>query len=150
MITQYVLLKFLHILIAIIALGTSAGLGIVLEFYGNHPTHGPFVLRAIHRLLVFVVIPGYVLMLVTGLWLMHLSWSLTTKWLQGALVLWGIGAVVLPISLAVLRKQIRLLETSGPATDSYKRVSLLERVLGGGVGFVVVAILYLMVAKPGA
>src|SRR5215207_11380135 len=66
MITQYLLWKFFHILIAILALGTSAGLGIVLEFYGSHPTHGPFLLRAIRRMVTFFVLPGYVLMLVTG------------------------------------------------------------------------------------
>ena len=147
---DYVSFKFLHILIAIIALGTSAGLGIILEFYGNHPTHGPFVLRAIHRLLVLVVIPGYLLMLATGLWLVHLSWSLTMRWIQAALALWGVAAVLLPIALAVLRKQITLLETTGPASASYRRVSLLERVLGAGVGLVVVITLYLMVVKPGA
>ena len=120
---EYLSLKFLHILIGIIALGTSAGLGIVLEFYGNHPTHGPFVLRAIQRMVAFVVIPGYVLMLATGLWLVHLSWSLTMKWIQAAVVLCGVGAVLLPLSLVILRKQMRLLETSGPAAGSYRRVS---------------------------
>ncbi len=49
MTSDYLLLKFFHILIAILALGTSAGLGIVLEFYGSHPTHGPFLLHAIRR-----------------------------------------------------------------------------------------------------
>lgn len=146
---EYVSFKFLHILIAVVAMGTSAGLGIVLEFYGNDPAHGPFVLRAIRRLLAFVVVPGYILMLATGLWLVHLSWSLTTKWIQAALVLWGVGAILLPVSLAVLRKQITLLETTGPASKSYKRVSLLERLLGAGAGLVVVIILYLMVTKPG-
>ena len=58
MLTEYMLVKFLHILIAILALGTSAGLGIVLEFYGDHPTHGAFLLRAIKRVLTFFVIPG--------------------------------------------------------------------------------------------
>jgi uncharacterized membrane protein len=122
----------------------------MLEFYGNHPTHGAFVLRAIRRLLYLVVAPGYVLMLVTGLWLTHLSWPLTTKWIQAALSLWGIGAALLALSLAVMHKQIRLLETGDPASRSYRRISLLERLLGGGVGLVVVAILYLMVAKPNA
>src|SRR4051812_19546496 len=37
MITQYVWVKFFHILIAILALGTSAGLGIVLEFLRQSP-----------------------------------------------------------------------------------------------------------------
>ena len=149
MITEYVLAKFLHILIAILALGTSAGLGIILEFYGGHPRHGPFVLRAIGRIVAFFVIPGYVLMLVTGLWMVDLSWPLTTHWIQAALVLWGVGLVVLGISLAVLHKQIRLFDAEGPASASYRKTSLLGRGLGAGVGFVVVVILYLMVFKPG-
>jgi uncharacterized membrane protein len=76
MTSDYLLLKFFHILIAILALGTSAGLGIVLEFYGRHPTHGPFLVRAIGRIVALFVIPGYVLVLVTGLWMVNgLSWS---------------------------------------------------------------------------
>jgi len=148
MITEYVFVKFLHILIAMLALGTSAGLGIVLEFYGDHPTHGSFVLRAIEQIVAFFVIPGYVLMLVTGLWMVNLSWPLTTKWIQAALALWGVGLVILGVSLAVLHKQRGLFDTKGPASTSYRRVSLLGRGLGAGVGFVLVVILYLMVLKP--
>ena len=149
MVTEYMVVKFLHILIAILALGTSAGLGIILEFYGDHPTHGAFLLRAIKRVVTFFVIPGYVLMLVTGLWMVNLTWPLTTKWIQAALVLWGIGLALLVISQAVLRRQLRLIETGGVATSSYRRVSLLGRGLGAGAGLVVVVILYLMVFKPG-
>lgn len=147
---EYLLVKFLHILVAIIALGTSAGLGILLEFYGNHPTHGPFVLRMIHRFVALVVLPGYVVMLGTGMWLTRLSWSFTTKWIQAAIVLWILGAVLLGISLVLLRKQKTLLETGGPSTPAYRRVSLLERLLGGATGLVIISILYLMVVKPAA
>jgi uncharacterized membrane protein len=149
MMSHYLLLKFFHILIAILALGTSAGLGIVLEFYGSHPTHGPFLLRAIRRLVAFFVLPGYVLMLVTGLWMVNVAWPLTTRWIQGAVVLWAVGIVGLAIFLAILRRQIRLLEAEGPGSPSYQRVSLLGRGLGGGLGFVGIMILYLMVFKPG-
>jgi uncharacterized membrane protein len=148
MVIDYVLVKFLHILVAIVALGTSAGLGIVLEFYGDHPTHGSFVLRAIERMVTFVVVPGYVLMLVTGLWMVNLSWPLTTKWIQAALALWGIGIVILGGSVAVLHKQRALFDTKGAASAPYRRRSLLGRGLGGAVGLVVVVILYLMVFKP--
>jgi uncharacterized membrane protein len=148
MTSEYLLLKFFHILIAILALGTSAGLGIVLEFYGSHPTHGPFLLRAIRRLVAFFVLPGYVLMLVTGLWLVNMAWPLTTRWIQGAMVLWALGTAGLAIFLAILRKQIRLLEAEGPNSASYQRVSLLGRGLGAGLGLVVIVILYLMVFKP--
>src|SRR5579863_2385902 len=79
MTTEYAWVKFVHILVAILALGTSAGLGIVHEFYGDHPMHGAFVLRAIERVVVFFVMPGYVLMLASGLWMVNLAWPLTTK-----------------------------------------------------------------------
>ena len=149
MLTEYVLVKFLHILIAILALGTSAGLGIVLEFYGDHPTHGAFLLRAIKRVVTFFVIPGYFLMLVTGLWMVDLTWPLGTRWIQAALVLWGIGLALLTMSLAVLGRQLRLMEAGGVSTSFYGRVSLLGRGLGAGAGLVVIVILYLMVFKPG-
>jgi uncharacterized membrane protein len=148
MVTGYVILKFAHVFIAIVALGTSAGLGIVLEFYGNHPTHGPFVLRMIYRLVALVVMPGYVLMLVTGGSLVDLSWSFSMKWIQAALGLWVVGALFLGASLAVLQRQVRLFDTSGPSSDAYRQISLLGRVLGAGTGLVVMAILYLMVLKP--
>jgi len=146
---QYLLVKFFHILIAILALGTSAGLGIVLEFYGGHPTHGPFLLRAIGRIVAFFVLPGYVLMLVSGLWMVNLSWPMTTRWIQAALGLWGVGIVMLSIFLFVLHKQLALFEAEGPTSRSYRRASLLGRGLGAGLGLVVVLILYLMVFKPG-
>jgi len=149
MLPGYLLVKFLHILIAILALGTSAGLGIILEFYGDHPTHGIFLLRAIKRVVAFFVIPGYVLMLGTGLWMVNLSWPLATRWIQAALGLWGLGLTLLVVLQLVLRKQIGLLETGGPASSSYQRVSLLGRGLGAGLGLVVIVVLYLMVFKPG-
>jgi uncharacterized membrane protein len=148
MITEYVLVKFFHILIAILALGTSAGLGIVLEFYGDHPAHGPFLLRVIRRMVAFLVIPGYVLMLATGLWMVNLSWPLTTKWVQATLALWAIGIAMLVGFIGVLHKQLGLFETEGPTSTSYRRVSLLGRGLGAGLGLVVIIILYLMVFKP--
>ena len=146
--TEYVWLKFFHILIAIIALGTSAGLGIVMEFYGDHPVHGLFVLRAVRRLVGFVVIPGYLLMVVTGLWLTHDAWSFTFRWIQAALVLWVLGGVAFAVSLVLLNKQIVLFEVKGPTSTSYKRVSLLGRLFGGASGLIVVIIVYVMVAKP--
>jgi hypothetical protein len=148
-ITGYVLIKFFHIWIAILALGTSAGLGIVLEFYGSHPTHGPFLLRAIARIVALFVIPGYVLMLVTGLWMVNLSWPWTTHWILAALVLWSLGIALLSLSLTVLRKQIRLFQAEGPTSPAYVRASLLGRGLGAATGLVVVILLYLMVFKPG-
>ena len=148
MVTAYLLVKFFHILIAVVALGSSAGLGIVLEFYGNHPTHGSFVLRAIERIVAFVVIPGYVLMLATGLWMASQAWSFTVRWIEVALLLWAFGLALLGSSLASLRAQRELLDAKGAGSTPYRRAAFLTRGLGAAAGFTVVAILFLMVLKP--
>lgn len=144
----YLLLKLLHIFVAIVALGTSAGLGIVLEFYGDDPAHGPFVLRAIERMTVLVVFPGYLLMLGTGLWMAALAWPFTARWVQLALGLWVVGVASLGWSFVALRKQRNLHPTEGCGSARYRLASVLSRASGGCFGLVVVAILYLMVFKP--
>jgi uncharacterized membrane protein len=122
MIATYLSLKLLHIFIAIVALGTSAGLGIILEFYVNDPAHESFVLRAVERIIALVVLPGYVLMLVTGLWMANLAWPFTANWMWAALGLWVVGFVILAWSLASVRKQHRLHTSDGPASGRYRRV----------------------------
>ncbi|RCJ10294.1 DUF2269 family protein [Cupriavidus necator] len=144
---NYLYLKLLHVLVAVVALGTSAGLGIVLELYGDDSTHGSFVLRVIERMVLLVVVPGYVLMLATGLWMVHLAWPFTAKWIQVALGLWAVGAASLGWSLATLRRQRRLHATDGCSTQ-YRRAAVASRVAGGAFGLVVVAFLYVMVFKP--
>ena len=148
MASQYLFAKLLHIFIAVVALGTSAGLGIVLEFFGSHPIHGSFVLRAIARVTWLVVLPGYALMLATGVWLVGQSWSYTANWIQCALALWAIGVLPLASSLLLLGKQRWALDTAGPTSASYQRISRASRVAGGSFGLVVVLILGLMVFKP--
>lgn len=143
--SSYLLLKFLHIFVAVVALGTSAGLGIVLEFYGNNPTHGSFVLRAIERMVTLVVLPGYILVLGTGLWMASLAWPFTARWIQLTLGLWALGFACLGCSVAALRKQRYLHSSGGPA---YALYAIASRASGAAFGLVVVAILYLMVFKP--
>lgn len=148
-VVDYLLVKFVHILIALVALGTSAGLGVLLEFYGDDATHGAFLLRAIRTIERAIVLPGYALMLATGLWMVALTWSLrATAWLQAALALWVVGLVLLGAYMPMLDRQIRLAEGSLRASAAYARLSRAGRVVGGGAGLVVVLILYLMVTKP--
>ena len=148
MIANYLYLKLLHIFVAVVALGTSAGLGIILEFYGDDPLYGAFVLRAIERMIVLVVLPGYVLMLATGLWMASLAWPFTADWIRVALGLWVLGVVILGWSLAALRKLQRLHSSEGRASARLRRASIASRVSGATFGLVVVVTLYLMVFKP--
>lgn len=143
--TSYLWLKLAHVFVAVVALGASAGLGVVLEFYGNDAAHGPFVLRVVDRMVAVFVLPGYVLVLATGLWMASLEWSFAATWIQWALALWVAGLVCLGVSLAALKKQRRLHATDAVAQARYARAS---RASGAAFGLVVIALLYLMVFKP--
>jgi hypothetical protein len=140
--------KFAHLLIAIIALGTSAALGILLAFFAGHPTHDAFVLGLVRKLMYVVVAPGYVLMLATGMWMGHLAGLLDARWTEAAMNLWGLGAVCIALSLFGLQQQIRRLESGGRNSRTYRRAALLSRSAGAGFGVVVLVILYFMVFKP--
>lgn len=144
----YLGFKFAHLFIAIVAIGTSAALSVVLEFFGSHPVHGAYVLRMVRRLLYCLVIPGYVLMLATGMWMGHIASLLDAHWTEAAMNLWGFGLLCFVGVAILLKRQIRLLEAEGPASGTYKRVALLGRLMGGGAGLVIVTILYFMVFKP--
>lgn len=147
-VVDHLLVKFAHVFTAIVALGTSAGLGILLELYGDHPKHGAFLLRAVHRLEALVVVPGSFVMLATGLWLVALSWSLDDRWIQAGIALWAIGLALVLAHRPILRRQIAEAEANGPGTRRYRSLSLVGRGVGAAAGFAVAAALYMMVKKP--
>jgi hypothetical protein len=134
---SYLAFKFIHVLLAIFALGTSASLGVVLSFFAGDPAHRDFALRLVRRLLWIIVIPGYLLLLATGLWMGHLAALLDARWTEAAMDLWGIGASFLGLTLWSVGRQIR---GTGTATAS--------RLFGAGWGLVALVILYFMVFKP--
>ena len=145
---SYIGFKFIHVLIAIIALGTSAALGILLTFFVGHPTHGAFVLRTVRTLLYFVVIPGYVLMLITGMWTAHLGALLDASWAEAAMNLWGVGAIFIAFTAVAVHRQIALFDSAGPSSPLYRRTAMFARLSGAGVGIVILTMVYLMVFKP--
>jgi len=146
----YALLKLLHTLFAIIAVGTNITYGVWLTRAARDPEHLPFVLRGVKILDDRLANPAYGLLLVTGLALILVGpvhW--TTPWLLTALIFY---AALLLLGLAgyapLLRRQIAVLEAQGPGAAEYRRLAASARRIGAIVGIVVLIILYLMVMKP--
>ncbi|HEX6395867.1 MAG TPA: DUF2269 family protein [Steroidobacteraceae bacterium] len=144
----YIGFKFAHILTAIIALGTGAAVGMLVGFFGDDATHGAYVLRLSRRLLYGVVLPGYVLMLGTGMWMGHLADLLDARWTEAAMNLWGVGALFYACFAVFLRRRITSWETAGPSSPACRRAAWLTSMFGAGAGLVVLVILALMVFKP--
>jgi uncharacterized membrane protein len=148
--TWYAFLKFVHILLAMIAVGANVTYGIWLSRAARDPRHLPFALRGVQVLDDRVANPAYLLLLITGLAMLHagrLSW--TTPWLLSSLVLYvvmaalGIGGYT-----RVLRRQIAALEAGGPDSPEFGRLAAAGRRLGMALAALVVVIVYLMVTKP--
>ena len=136
---MYLGLKYAHVLIAILALGTSTAIGILLGFFADDPAHGAFALR-LARQLLWVLIAGYTLMLVSGMWLGHVADLLDARWAETAMNVWGAGALFIGLTIRSVNRQIR-----APS----RREALLGRCFATGWLLVLLGILYLMVFKPG-
>src|SRR5947207_1311521 len=122
MIGLYPYIKFAHVVLAIVAVGFNASYGVWLARAAREPAHLGHVLRGIKVLDDRFANPAYGLLLVTGLSMVVVNRIplLETRWLVSALVLYVILLVVgLFVYSPTLRRQIALLDSSGPTSAEY-------------------------------
>lgn len=146
MASTYLLVKFLHVVVAVLAGGTSASLGVWLEVFARRAGSRAAVLPGIRFLLEAVVLPGLVLQAVLGAWLVQLGgWSWGAGWLQAAIGVWvGLVLAVAGTDRAVRRMLRPDALADAAVSDRWFRQA---RLLGGLAGAAFLGILYLMVAK---
>jgi uncharacterized membrane protein len=146
----FLLIKWIHVLSAITAVGANVTYGIWMSRAAREPAVLPFVLHSIKLIDDRVANPLYALLLLTGLTMAFmLPIPLTTPWLLTALILYAITTLLgMAVFVPVFRRQIQLLETEGPASPGYQSMAVRARVLGIVVGIIVIVITFLMVVKP--
>lgn len=148
--TAFGWLKFVHILLVIVAVGFNASYGIWLARAARNPEHERWTLRTIKVLDDRFANPAYALLLVTGLIMVAIGYPrITDLWIILALILY---AVLVAVGIAgytpTLRKQIAVLEAEGGASPAYRRLAARGRALGIALSAVVIGIVFLMVMKP--
>jgi uncharacterized membrane protein len=143
----FLLLKTLHVLTAMVAVGANATYGIWMARAGGHPEELAFALRGIRWIDNHVANPAYVLLLPTGLALAHAAHVPPgTPWLVAALVLYAmLAAVGLLGYTPTLRRQIAALDSEGIDSPRYRRLARRATVLGASLGVLALAIVTLMV-----
>ena len=143
-------LKFIHVLLAIVAVGFNASYGIWLARSASAPqATQSHVLRTIKFLDDRIANPAYGLLLLTGLWMIFSAGIPVRLWIALAIGLWLVLVVVgLGVYTPTLRDQIRVLESEGPGSEEYQRLSSRGRTLGIVLGIIVIVIVFLMVTKP--
>jgi uncharacterized membrane protein len=150
LITWFEVVKFLHILMAIIAVGFNISYGIWLSRAAREDQHALHVLRGIKVLDDRFANPAYALLLVTGIIMILISpFELVTFWILAAL---GIYVVLVVIGAAAytptLRRQIAVMEAEGASSAAYQRLAARGRTIGIVLGVLVRVIVFLMVTKP--
>ena len=147
----YPWLKTLHILFAIVAVGFNISYGIWQARAAREPEHMGYALRGIKFMDDFVANPSYVGLLLVGIALVLIGpYEFTTLWIAVAIGLYLVmGAIALGLYSPTLRRQIEVYETDGAASAEFGRLGARGRMLGAILGVLVVAIIVLMVVKPG-
>jgi uncharacterized membrane protein len=148
--TTYLFFKFLHVLLAIVAVGFNAAYGVLLSRAAREPEHEGHVLRTVKVLDDRFANPAYGLLLVTGLVMVWVGdVDLTQFWLATAIGLYVV-AVVLGIAVytPTLRGQIRAFDAEGADSVTFRSLSRRGTLVGIVVAVDVIAIVFLMVTKP--
>jgi uncharacterized membrane protein len=149
-VSLYLILKFLHVLLAIIAIGFNASYPIWFARARSEPEHALYALRGIKILDDRFANPAYALLLVLGVAMTLMAGiPFSTFWIAAALVLYVLLLVVgLLVYSPTLKGQIVALETAGPTSPEYSRLSQRGNFVGILLAVDVVIIVFLMVVKP--
>ena len=148
---MYHTLVFVHVLSAIVALGYNATYAVWFARGGMQREHLLFALRGIKFMDDRIANPAYFLLVLTGSALVALSgrpWH--EAWLEWALGLW-VALVILAYGgySPALARQIRILSTSGADDPAYRGADVRQTALGATLMVLAVAIVGLMVFRPG-
>jgi uncharacterized membrane protein len=143
------ILKWLHILSAIVAVGSNLTYAVWLGYAARHPESMVFTLRGIQQIDSRVANRAYGALLGTGiLMLLVIRLPLATPWLLTALILYLVlllGGIF--VYAPAFRKQIALAE-SGLGSAPYHQAARRATRIGVVVTVIAVLITFLMVVKP--
>lgn len=145
----FLLLKFVHIVAAIVAIGTNVTYAFWLRRAGRDPDKLPWAIRGIQTLDNRLANPAYILLLITGV-LMVLSgaFSFQTGWIAAALVLYVVLVLVgIFVYAPTIRRQLAEAERD-PGSPAYAAIERRSTQLGIVTLVIVLVIVALMVTKP--
>lgn len=144
------IVKFVHVLSAIIAVGFNASYGVLLRRAAREPEHELHVLETVKVLDQRFANVGYTLLLITGVWMVLISpFRLTEFWILAGLVLYVLAALAgIALYAPIMRRQVAILQAGGRESPEYAFLARRAQVLGVILTVMVIVIVFLMVTKP--
>ena len=146
----YPILKWLHVLLAVTAIGANITYGIWLSRGAANREHLAFTLRGVKILDDRLANPAYGLLLITGLAMTFVGGiPLSTPWISLALTLY---IVLLLIGIfgysPTLRRQVTMAEAGETQSEAFAALARRGTILGIVLAVLALAITFLMVVKP--
>lgn len=152
--TSYLVLKMLHILSAIVVMGTGAGIAFFMFMVSRTSNVAAIAVTARHVVLAdwLFTTPAVALQFITGVLLMlKLGYSFTSMWFFTVIALFVfIGVCWLPV-IAIQYRLRELAESSlaaGVLEPGFNKIMRLWTALGIPAFIAIMLILWLMIFKP--
>ena len=148
--TALLIVKWLHVLLAVTALGANITYGFWFTRAGRDRQHLAFVLRGVRMLDNRIANPAYGLLLITGFAMTGMGHiPVSTPWVLTSLILYVLLIVIAAAGYTpTLRRGIETLEAGGPDSPAFKETAARGRTLGILLTLIAVIITFLMVTKP--
>lgn len=148
--SHFTLTVFLHVLFAIVAVGTNITYSALLLWSRRQTEMTVYALKAIRMLDSRVANPAYLLVLLTGFVMVFtVPFPLTTPWILSGLVLYGVIVVLgIAVYTPAFRRQMQIATRDGVQGEAYRQAARLANILLGAVTILAVLIVFLMVVKP--
>jgi uncharacterized membrane protein len=145
----FLLLKSLHVLSAIIAVGANATYALWSVRAKSDPAHLGFALRGIKFIDDRVANPAYGVLLATGLIMAFTTYRITLSWILLGLGAWIVMALVAVIVYSpALSRQIAALEVEGISSPRFRAADARAQAVGMFLGVLAVFAVVVMVFKP--
>jgi uncharacterized membrane protein len=148
-VTLFVLLKFLHVLPVIVAVGANFTYAFWLRAAGHDRDRLVFAITTIRRLDRLVANPAYILILLTGVAMVASgAYSFQTGWIALSIVLYiAIAVFGIAFFAPALRRQLAEAEAD-PTSPAYAAAATRSALFGIIATAITVVIVFLMVTKP--
>ena len=152
---DYLTVKWLHILSSVLMVGTGFGSAFYM-FFANRQADvrtRTVVARLVVRADTWFTTPAVIFQPLSGFWMVHAAgWPWDARWIQWAIALYVLaGACWLPVVWLQIR-MARIASASAaanaPLPDEYDRLARIWEKLGYPAFIAMLAVYYLMVAKP--
>ncbi len=150
MFTFYLLLKYIHILSAIVAVGANITYGVWSFLSQREPAHLGFTLKGIRWLDNRIANPAYGVLFLSGVALIIVGGVPIKLWIIAAVIIFvAIAAIGGAVFTPLVRRQIALVEAGDTSSPEFERLSRRNSLIGPLLGVLVLVVLAMMVFKPG-